>query len=212
MRFARTFDFNGYSEMQALFRKKLKSRTTPYRDRVNSLHAQNGAHVGAITILDGFCRAANESLDALRHINPTSLERAIGTLAAARCIYILGLRRSMPVARYMSYLLTRLEIRHHVIGLESGMEEDTMTTATSRDAAVVISFTDYAQRTIELCSALERRRVQVVALTDSPASPVIPPSGLWLEVTEADFKGFRSNAATMVLIMALATSVAERRK
>ncbi|MDG6095011.1 MurR/RpiR family transcriptional regulator [Acetobacter sp. AN02] len=213
VRFARTFDLNGFSEMQAIFRDRIRSRSISYGERVNALHAADGSPASASALLDGFYEAALASLQAMHHhMDRTRLDEAITRLAQARRIYILGLRRSMPVARYLSYLFTKMEISHRIIGLESGMEDEAMLSAGPEDAAIVISFTVYAKRTIELFRALEKRHVPIVAVTDSPASPVIPSSGLWLEVMEADFMGFRSNAATMALVMTLATAVAERRE
>lgn len=213
IRFARTFGLNGFSEMQAIFRERIRSRSTSYGERLHALHGEDGGPATSVAVLDGFYHAAIASLDALHHhLDRKKLEKAITRLVGAQRIYILGLRRSMPVTRYLSYLLTKMEILHQVIGLESGMEEEAMLSAGPRDAAIVISFAAYAPRTVELFKELERRCVPIVAVTDSPASPVIPSTGLWLDVMEADFQGFRSNAATMVLIMTLATAIAERRK
>ena len=92
------------------------------------------------------------------------------------------------------------------------MEDEEMMLAGREDAAIVISFSVYAARTIELFRSLEARNVTVVSLTDSPASPVFPKSGLWLQVAEANFNGFRSNAGTMALVATLAAAIAERRK
>lgn len=212
VRFARTLGFAGFSDMQAVFRDRLRVRNVTYRDRVNALHRVDGEPLEASVIFTGFYEAALESLHALQaHLMPERLEAAVTTLSQAQCIYLLGLRRSMPVIRYLSYLLAKLDIRHQIIGLETGMEEESFLHAGPGDAALVLSYTAYAPRTIELFNALETRLVPVISMTDSAGSPVIPQSGLWLEVHEADFQGFRSNAASMVLVSTLAAAIAERR-
>jgi len=212
VRFARTLGFGGFSEMQVVFRDRLRVRNVTYRERVNALHRIDGEPLEASVIFNGFYEAAHDSLRALQaHLLPERLEAAVTTMAQAYCLYLLGLRRSMPVIRYLSYLLAKLDIRHQIIGLETGMEEESFAHAGPEDAALVLSYTDYAPRTIELFQALEARHVPVIAMTDSAASPVIPQSGLWLEVHEADFQGFRSNAASLVLVSTLAAAIAERR-
>ncbi|GBR00375.1 MurR/RpiR family transcriptional regulator [Asaia lannensis] len=212
VRFARTLGFAGFSDMQAVFRDRLRVRNVTYRDRVNALHRVDGEPLEASVIFNGFYEAALDSLHALQaHLLPDRLEAAVTTLAQADCLYLLGLRRSMPVIRYLSYLLAKLDIRHQIIGLETGMEEESFLHAGPQDAALVLSYTAYAPRTIELFNALEARQVPVISMTDSAGSPVIPQSGLWLEVHEADFQGFRSNAASMVLVSTLAAAIAERR-
>ena len=52
----------------------------------------------------------------------------------------------------------------------------------------------------------------VVAITDSPLSPLAPLSEAWLEINESEFGGFRSLAATMAVGMALVLAVAQRRQ
>jgi tetratricopeptide (TPR) repeat protein len=55
------------------------------------------------------------------------------------------------------------------------------------------------------------RGVPVVAITDSPFSPLAQIAGLWIEISEANFEGFRSMAATLTLAMTLTVAIAERR-
>ena len=51
----------------------------------------------------------------------------------------------------------------------------------------------------------------VIAITDSPFSPLAQVAGLWIEISEANFEGFRSMAATLTLAMTLTVAIAERR-
>ena len=51
----------------------------------------------------------------------------------------------------------------------------------------------------------------VVAITDSPFSPLVPLGDVWLELAEADYGAFRSLAATWALAMTLAVATAEAR-
>jgi DNA-binding MurR/RpiR family transcriptional regulator len=55
------------------------------------------------------------------------------------------------------------------------------------------------------------RKVPILAITDSPFSPLVPIASQWIEVQEANFEGFRSMAATLVLAMTLTVAVAEKR-
>jgi len=53
-----------------------------------------------------------------------------------------------------------------------------------------------------------RQKTPLVAITDSPFSPLVFNASVWFEVVENDFEGFRSLAATMTLASALAVAVA----
>jgi DNA-binding MurR/RpiR family transcriptional regulator len=82
----------------------------------------------------------------------------------------------------------------------------------ARDALLVVSFAPYAQATQQLAEAAHRAEIPIVAITDSPLSPLVLISSCWLEVAEADLGGFRSLAATLALAMTLAVAVAGGRE
>ena len=76
---------------------------------------------------------------------------------------------------------------------------------------LAISFTPYAAETVTLARAAAQKGVPVIAITDSPFSPLAQVAGLWIEISEANFEGFRSMAATLTLAMTLTVAIAERR-
>ena len=76
---------------------------------------------------------------------------------------------------------------------------------------LAISFTPYAPITAELAATAWRRKVPVVAITDSAFSPLVYGADVWLEVSEADYAAFRSLSASFALAMAIAVGTAEKR-
>ena len=85
------------------------------------------------------------------------------------------------------------------------------TFAGPKDAVLAISFTPYASETVSLTRAASQKGVPVVSVTDSPFSPLAQLAGQWIEISEANFEGFRSMAATLTLAMTLTVAIAERR-
>ena len=63
-----------------------------------------------------------------------------------------------------------------------------------------------------LAQELAGRGVPIVAITDSVFSPLAATATHWIEVSEADYAGFRSLSASMALAMALPVAIAERRR
>jgi len=213
IRFARLFGFSGFSDMQALFRDRLRGRTQSYQDRIDGLRQSDGKLPTAMALLDGFSDAFEASLQAMRsHVDAEKLDRAVDILSEAETVYLLGMRRSAAVVEYFAYLLSKLGVKNIQIGSDTNMETEIASFATERDAAFIISNTPYAATTIELFQQFEAQGTRLVVLTDSPFSAVVPSNGVWFEVVEADFKGFRANAAGMVLIMTLATAIGEKRQ
>jgi DNA-binding MurR/RpiR family transcriptional regulator len=84
--------------------------------------------------------------------------------------------------------------------------------ASRRDALVAVSFTPYTPVTVDLTRAAAARHVPVIAITDSPFSPLAPSAKVQLEIVEADYSGFRSLSATLCLAMALAVATGARRE
>jgi DNA-binding MurR/RpiR family transcriptional regulator len=210
VRFAQHFGFEGFSDLQRIFRDRLKERTGSYEERLAALRAGAGSHEGAI--LDGFLDTARRSLDTLSHaIDAAKLERAVAILAGARTIHLIARRRSYPISTYMAYAFGKLGISCALVGSPVGIDVEVLALANDKDAAIAISFSPYASETADHARSLTERGVPVIAITDSAFSPLAGCATEWFEVAEADFAGFRSLSATMALAMALTVSVAERR-
>jgi len=212
IRFAQLLGFDGFTSMQAVFRERLRERTSSYDERLLALRGKAAAGTGHRAVFDGFVAAATTSLqDVSRSIDDARLEQAVSLLAKADTIYVLARRRSYPVASYIAYALGKLKIRTQLIESAAGMEAEMTGFAGAGDAAIVVSFSPYAPATVEQTGILARQGVPVVAITDSAFSPLADFADIWFEVAEADFAGFRSLAASMALAMALCIGVAEKR-
>ena len=212
VRFAQAMGYQGFSELQDVFRARLRERVLNYEERIAQLrehaHAASKAHI----LFEGFSDAAQKSLKDLKErIDPALLDRAVAKLAQARTIYLVGLRRSFPIACYMAYAFGKLGVRHVLIDAIGGMAPEEMSFAGSEDAVLAASFTPYASETLNLVARAAQRNVPVIAITDSAFSPLARDAEIWFEVVEANFEGFRSLSASMALAMTLTVAVAEKR-
>jgi DNA-binding MurR/RpiR family transcriptional regulator len=213
VRFAQALGYQGFSDLQDVFRSRLRDRVLNYDERLEQLrgHARDGSK--ASLLLDGFTDAAARSLSALKEkIDPQQLEQAVKMLAKAETIYLVGLRRSFPITSYMSYAFGKLGVKNMLIDAVGGLAAEDISFATPQDRILAISFTPYASETISLAQRAAARGVPIVAITDSPFSPLASVASLWFEIQEANFEGFRSMSATLSLAMTLTVAVAEQRK
>ncbi len=144
-------------------------------------------------------------------LDPEALERVIELMVAAETIYILGQRRSFPIAAYLAYAFAKIGVRAVLVDNVGSMASEMLRFAGPADAALAVSFTPYAPVTVDLARDLSARKVPIAALTDSAFSPLTQISTAWVEIVEADFGGFRSVAATFVLAITIAVAVGERR-
>ena len=213
IRFAQALGYQGFSDLQTIFRDRLRERVPTYEERLRALRAEPDEAARATALFEGFAEAAERSIRAVRsQIDPAAVEKAVAVLAEAETIYLVGQRRSFPVTSYMSYALGKLGVRNVLIGSAIGIDTETASFATPRDAALAVSFTPYASTAVALAKQIEQRGTAMVVITDSPLSPIVPERGMWFEVVEADYQGFRPMSATMVLAMTLAVAVAEARR
>lgn len=213
VRFSQALGYQGFSDMQDIFRSRLRDRILNYGERLQQLreHAREMSKPNAI--FQGFCEASSKSIAALEErLDPEDLDRAVEQLAAAETIYLLGLRRSFPIASYMAYAFGKLGVRAILVDAVGGLTAEQITSAGKKDAVLAISFTPYASETVSLARAAAQKGVPIVSITDSAFSPLAQIAGRWIEISEHNFEGFRSMAATLTLAMTLTVAVAERRQ
>ena len=213
VRLSQALGYQGFSDLQQVFRSRLRERVLNYDERLAQLreHAIDGSRAGLI--LDGFCRSAEQSLAEFREkLEPAEIERAVDILSGAETIYLLGLRRSFPIAAYMAYAMGKLGIRNVLVDGLAGLGQEQISFVSERDAVLAISFTPYASETVALTQTARARNAKIVSITDSAFSPIAPVADLWFEIVEANYEGFRSMAATMALAMSLSIAIAGRRE
>jgi len=212
VRFSQALGYQGFSDLQEVFRARLRERVPSYDERLAQLreHGLDASKTGLL--LAGFSEAAARSVEACRaKADPALIEQAIDLLAGADTIYLAGLRRSFPITSYMAYAMGKLGIRSILVDGIAGLGAEQTGFITGRDAMLAVSFTPYASETVALATAARGNGARIVSITDSLFSPLAPLSDVWLEVVEANFEGFRSMAATMALAMTLTVAVAGKR-
>ena len=213
VRFAKALGYSGFSELQAVFQQRLRDRPSSYDARLQALDAHTAGHSPAVALIDGFSQAAIRSVERFKErIKPEDLDEAARILAAADTIYLIGLRRSYPITSYLSYALGTLGVKTVLAGSPSGVDREILSFAGPNDAALAVSFTPYAPTTIEYARQIVAQNTPLIAITDSPFSPLALNTSVWFEVVESDFEGFRTLAGTMTLAAALAVAVAETRR
>ncbi len=212
VRFAQAIGYQGFSDLQEVFRARLRDRILNYEERIEQLRRHALSASKATVIFHGFSEAAEKSVQGLREkLDPASLDRAVEILSKAETVYLIGLRRSFPISSYMAYAFGKLGVRSILIDAVGGLASEQIAAASRKDAVVAVSFTPYASESVALAQAATARHVPMVAITDSPFSPLAQIADIWFEVVEANFEGFRSMAATLALAMTLTVAVAEKR-
>jgi DNA-binding MurR/RpiR family transcriptional regulator len=212
VRFAKTLGYGGFSDLQQVFLARLKERFPDYRQRVALLRADSSAGSLSGPLLSGFADAAILSIERLRSCaDPAQMDAAIALLAGADIIHLVAARRLFPVAAYLAYAFGNLGQRCALVDHVGQLGREQIGLAGANDVILAISYTPYTLATIELATLAAQRGNPVLAITDSPSSPLARVARIRLDVEEADHGAFRSFAATFALAMTLAVGTAEHK-
>ncbi|MGF1777811.1 MurR/RpiR family transcriptional regulator [Vibrio nomapromontoriensis] len=211
IRFANAFNYSGFNELKQIFRQHLVDETTSYTQRAKLVKALSDDHPRE-TPLDILHEFANENSQAMLQLaqqtSPEKLQQALDILASADNIYLIGQRRSFSVASYFTYALRHLECRAFLIDGLGGMYEEQLSMVGANDAVVSISFSPYAQETVNLNKLASKAGAKQIMITDSLVSPLAEYSGVCFVVKEAKVDAFRSQSASLCLVQSIAVALA----
>ncbi|NNG04585.1 MAG: MurR/RpiR family transcriptional regulator [Inquilinus sp.] len=208
IRFGNAFGFDGFSDMQRVFRSRLVDRVPSYGERIKSLRTAKVG--GAAEALDSFVEAGIRALEHLRdETRPDSLERAIDVLARAQIIHVVAQRRAFPVAAYLAYALGQLDRRNHLLDNLGGMLAEQARAMAPGDALIAVSYKPYAPETLEVVKRAHGAGIPIIAITDNPLSPLMPLASVAFEVEESKVEAFRSLTASLCLAMSLVVGLGQ---
>ncbi|MEN3150134.1 MurR/RpiR family transcriptional regulator [Neorhizobium sp. IRAMC:178] len=208
MRFCRILGFSGFSEMQRLFRESYAGGWPDYSTRLS--HLREKAEGSASALLAEFVDAGRASLEnLLKTIDAKTLDDAVEALAKAQMIHIIGLRRSFPVASYISYAFEKMNVPAMLHSGVGGL--DNHNAIRTGDVLLAVTFSPYSAETVDMVEAVSARGIPVVALTDTIVSPLRKFEAITLSVSEVDFGAFRSLSATLCLAIVLSVAVGTKR-
>ena len=178
VRLAHHLGYEGFSDLQSIFRERLRDRTLSYEERLVTLE-RSGVENEEASILSGFLSAASQSVNKLAAtIETDTFAKAVDVLAAAETIYLIAKRRSYPLTAHMTYAFSKLNIRHQIVASPNGIDGEITRFATEKDAAIAASFSPYAADSLAQAQDLAARNVPVIAITDSAFSPLTRITGL----------------------------------
>lgn len=213
VRFAKFFGFSGASQMQKVFRDQLvnSSASPSYSERIRQFNRNRGRAmpISALTMLQEF---AESNIIALQHLKDAAigreLERSVQMIARAESVYLVGLRRSFPVAAYLAYALRHVEKKCHLIDGLAGMLTEQTEMMTRADLLIAVSFRPYAPETIDVVTHAGQKKAKIIAISDSRLSAMSKLADVVFEIHDAEVGGFRSLTASLCLAQSLAISFA----
>ena len=169
VRFAIELGFSGYPEFQHVLQEIVRTRLTAFqRMEVTNSLIGDGDILSAVLLGD-----VDKIKDTLDTVDKAAFEEAVEKIAGAKNIYILGVRASSSLAGFLSHGLCMMFDNVKFIQTTSGSEmfEQIMSVGED-DVVIAISFPRYSKRIIHAVNFAKSKGADVVAITDSEASPI----------------------------------------
>ena len=212
IRMAQALGYDGYSDLQRLFREPLQKATKPtFSERIRHFGGEQTLERpdDPAEVLRAFSRANIVSLEHL-HADAAHLplREAIRLIQNARIVHVVGLRRSYAVAAYLAYALNRVGRNAVQLNGLGGAIAEQASTANAQDLLIAISFPPYAADTLQVCEQVRLQGAKRLAITNTLMSPIAKGADLVLEVNDAELLGFRSLTSAMSLAQTLAMGLA----
>jgi DNA-binding MurR/RpiR family transcriptional regulator len=208
VRFAKSFGFDGASQMQRLFRDGLLSghAALGYSERVRSFSraVDRGGPSGGAELLAEFVEGNTMALQNLpQTVSDADLTAAVRLLEAAEAVYVVGFRRAFPVSSYLAYSLSQAGKRVVFVDGVAGLARQQVQMLTPKDLLIAVSYQPYADETVHAVETAASRGAPVLSISDSLVSPIAKPATVTLQVRESEIRAFRSLSASMCLAQAL---------
>lgn len=199
-RLARAIGYESYEALKERCRASLIGRRGDYPAAIGA----PGVDAGGASILARHAASCMEGVTALlRDIDEAELEAAARLLARARRVVLIGEMRARAFVDYASYLSDMSMDGWGVIGHAAVSLAAETRDLGPEDAALVLTMSPYATRSIETARLIAETGAPLIAITDSRLAPVAGISRHALVVSERSPLFFPSYVVATLVIEAL---------
>ncbi|MGC8470213.1 MAG: MurR/RpiR family transcriptional regulator [Acetobacteraceae bacterium] len=213
VRFAQSFGYRGFKELQAVFRHRLSTAAPGFEARVRALEDELGAREDRTEmsfLRELVARDISSLQDLLTDTTAEQISEAVGLMERADTIYLIGQLRSAPVVELLRYVLTMLGKRAVLLDAGGGLATHMAKAIRPSDLLFAVSFRFYASEVVNVAEESAARGVPLVAISDSTLSPLAKNARVLFAVPEHEYTFSRSLAAPMCLAQALLIALASR--
>lgn len=209
VRFAIELGFAGYPEFQHALQEIVRTKLTSFqRIEVTNSLIGDGDVLSKVLLGD-----ADKIKHTLEDIDRNAFDDAIDKIVGARDIYILGVRASSSLAGFLAHGLHMVFDNVKFVQTTSGSEMfEQIMSIQPEDVMIAISFPRYSKRIIHAVNFAHNAGADVIAITDSPASPIAPQANQVL-TARSDMASFADSlVAPMSIINAIIVAVSRKKE
>ena len=163
----------------------------------------------------GFERVLSNEIDNLmnltKHIRRADFYACADLIANADRVCIVGSMASSSLADYFGYMLGKIFPHVDVLHGHGGMASAACKRLGPNSLAFLICFPRYPRATVELGRRAAQKGAKIIAITNSPISPVVPLANMTFLIPIGIVSFVDAYAAPMAFLNALVTEFSERK-
>lgn len=208
VRFAAELGYDGYPSMQKALQEMIRNKLTS----IQRIEVAND-RIGNQDILSMVMQSDIEKIwMTLEETDRASFRQAVDAILSAHRIYILGVRSAAALADFLGFYFNLIFDNIVLVHTTSASEIfEQLLRVGPEDVVIGISFPRYSSRTVKAMRFAKDRGANVIALTDSEASPLAEAATETL-LAKSDMASFvDSLVAPLSLVNALIVAVGRRR-
>ena len=207
VRFAMELGYDGYPEMRRALQDSMRSKLTSVQ-RIKVANDRLSSHDILTQVLSSDIEQIRQTME---NTDSEVFAKAVDAIVEAKSIYILGLRSSSFLAKFMGFYFDLLFSNSRVISESPDSEVfEQIVRMSSDDVLIAIGFPRYSRRTIKTMQYAHSVGTKVIAITDSMASPLTELADISLCAKSEMISFLDTFVAPLSLVNALVVAVSEK--
>jgi len=170
-RLSKALGFAEYNDLRGPFRQRLRRIEPEFASRLQAIQ-RRGADEGERHYAEFRDQEIDNVRRTLSDANYSILQDAAEAMSGSRRVYVLGLRGAYAPAFLFHYAYQLFQDNSQLLDARAGIFADQLRGISDEDSLFVVSFAPYTQMTIDAVDYAAEAAAKIVAVTDSPISPV----------------------------------------
>ncbi|MCW8884651.1 MAG: MurR/RpiR family transcriptional regulator [Motiliproteus sp.] len=203
MRLAKTLGFDRYDSLRQVFQRSLQEGQGNFSSRADSLIELGGRceQQGVVAEMAGCTYRGIEELFGEEMVS--RIKQAAELILASPQVHVLGLRDSYSCAYHLAYVGSVAMSHIRLVRAQEGSLFTELARIDKGDLLIAFAFHPYTRETIEASRIAIEQGAQLICITDSLRSPLVPGAKVVLEVQTETPNFFPSIVTSITLIEAL---------
>lgn len=207
-RFSRLFAFKGFYDFKDRIKSEIKETINPV-DRFRQLKADLSGKNPLITVARQDVKNINKLISIVKE---ESFLKIVEMIEKAPRIYSFGASISSIFASLIRYIFNQIQKEAHCLDEGTITVEEKIVSLRKDDLVIFCSFYPYSKSTVEFAQLAHEQGLEVIAISDNEFSPISEYASLVLAIPRENVLFTTSISAFSVLINAIATEIAYKKK